>query len=84
MPLTSTILVITFERKRGRLVPTTREVSPTEAGALRKAEAVAGRKPGAAAVRIVADDDTGDVESATVLQTFGEVPDDFAESLTGG
>ena len=37
--------------------------------------------PGTAALRIVADDETGELESATILGRFGEVPDDFAESL---
>lgn len=39
---------------------------------------------GAAALRIVADDETGDLESATILGQFGEVPGDFAEQVSGG
>ncbi len=35
------------------------------------------------AIRIVADDETGELENATILGQFGEVPDDFAESLQG-
>ena len=37
--------------------------------------------PGTAALEIVADDETGELESATILGQFGEIPDDFAESL---
>ncbi len=40
--------------------------------------------PGTAALRIVADDETGELESATILSQFGEVPEDFAEQLSGG
>lgn len=42
---------------------------------------MAARMPGTAALQIVADDETGELESATILGQFGEVPDDFAESL---
>ncbi|WP_203159389.1 hypothetical protein [Methylobacterium aquaticum] len=44
----------------------------------------AGRMPGTAALRIVADDETGELESATILEQFGEVPEDFAEQVSGG
>ncbi|MCP1561165.1 UNVERIFIED_ORG: hypothetical protein M2438_000165 [Methylobacterium sp. SuP10 SLI 274] len=42
---------------------------------------MAARMPGTAALQIVADDETGELKSATILGQFGEVPDDFAESL---
>jgi hypothetical protein len=84
MALKTTFLVQTFVIKRKRLVPGDREVAPTESGALKKAEAMAGRLPGTAAIRVVADDETGELESATILGWFGEIPDDFAESLQGG
>jgi hypothetical protein len=48
---------------------------------LKRAEAMAARMPGTAALQIVADDETGELESATILGQYGEVPDDFAESL---
>ncbi len=57
------------------------ELPATESGALKKAEAMAARMPGTAAIRVVADDETGELESATILGQFGEVPDGFAESL---
>jgi hypothetical protein len=40
--------------------------------------------PGTAAPRVVADAETGELESATILGQFGEVPEDFAGSLQGG
>ncbi len=74
----------TFELHRKRLRPGNRDVAPTENGALKRAEAIASRMPGAAALRIVADDETGELESATILGQFGEVPEDFAEQVSGG
>jgi hypothetical protein len=83
MALKTTFIVQTFELKRKRLVPAAKEVVGTESGALKRAQADAGRAPGAAALKIVADDETGELESVAVIEAFGEVPDDFAESLTG-
>ena len=80
----TTFLVQTLVIKRKRLVPGDREVSPTESRALKQAEAMAGRMPGTAAREVVADDQTGELEAATILGQVGEVPEDFAESLQGG
>lgn len=84
MTMKTTFLVQTFVIKRKRLVPGDREVSPTESGALKKAQAMAARLPGTAAIRVVADDETGELESVTLLDKFGDVPEDFAETLQGG
>lgn len=84
MSMKTTFVVQTFVLKRKRLVPGDREVAPTESGALKKAQAMAGRMPGTAALKVVADDETGELESATILAQFGEVPEDFAEGLQGG
>lgn len=84
MTMKTTYLVQTFVLKRKRLVPGDREVSPTESGALKKAEAMAGRMPGTAALKVVADDETGELEGVTILGKFGDVPEDFADSLQGG
>ncbi|MCJ2108011.1 hypothetical protein MKK70_22070 [Methylobacterium sp. E-041] len=84
MGMKTTFVVQTFVIERKRLLPGDREVAPTDSGALKKAEAMAGRTPGTAALKIVADDETGELESATILGQFGEVPEDFAESLQGG
>ena len=40
--------------------------------------------PGAPALKIVADDETGELERIAILQTFGDVPDDVADWLEGG
>lgn len=83
MATKSTFMVQTFVIKRKRLVPGDREIAPTEFGALKKAEAMAGRMPGTAAVKVVADDETGELEAATILGQFGEVPDYYADRLDG-
>lgn len=82
--MTSTYLVQTFTNKRKPLVPRVREVSPSESGARKKAEAMTGRMPGTAALKLVTDDETAELESATILGRFGEIPEDFSESLQGG
>lgn len=83
MSLKTTFVVQTFKVARKRLVPGDREVAPTESGALKKAEAMAARLPGTAALKVVADDETGELEGVTILGQWGAVPDDFAESLQG-
>lgn len=81
--LKTTIIVQSFVITRKRLVPGDREVAATESGARKKAAALAGRLPGAAVIAVRADDETGEVESVTVLERFGEIPDDFEERLLG-
>lgn len=84
MALKTTFLVQPFELHRKRLRPTRQEPAQSEFGALKKAEALAARLPGAAALKVVADDETGELDSVTILGQFGDIPDDFAESLLGG
>jgi len=81
--LKTTIIVQSFVIKRKRLVPGDREVAATESGARKKAAALAGRHPGAAVIAVRADDETGEVETVTVVERFGEIPDDFEERLLG-
>ena len=84
MAMKTTYLVQPFEMHRKRLRPARQEPAPTESAALKRAENMAARMPGAAALKIVADDETGELEGATILGQWGEVPEDFAESLRGG
>lgn len=84
MAMKTTYLVQPFELHRKRLRPARQEPAPSESAAMKKAEAMAARLPGAAALKIVADDETGEVEAATILGQWGEVPDDFAEQIRGG
>ena len=72
MTIKTTFLVQTFAIKRKRLIPGVREISPTASGALKKkAEAMAGRLPGTAALSVMADDETGELEGVTILGQFG-------------
>ncbi|KMO28157.1 hypothetical protein [Methylobacterium aquaticum] len=80
----ASFVVQTFELDRKWLRPGNRDVAPTENGALKRAEAIAGWMPGTAALRIVADDETGELDSVAILGQFGEVPQDFAEQVSGG
>lgn len=84
MAVKTTFVVQAFERKRGRLVPGQKEVAPSQNGALKKAEALAKRLPGAAALKILADDETGELSGIEILDRFGEIPDDFADRLAEG
>lgn len=84
MALTTSFVIQPFELRRKRLVPGRQEASPTASGAIKRAEGMSARVPGVAALRIVADDETGELESATILGQWGEVPEDFAEGLRGG
>lgn len=84
MAVKTTFVVQAFERKRGRLVPGSKEIAPSQHGALKKAEAQATRVPGAAALRVVADDETGELSAIEILGQFGEIPDDFADRLAEG
>lgn len=81
MAMKTTNLVQTVVLKRRRLFPGDRQVSPTSSGAMQRVEAMAAHMPGTAALQIAADDETGELESATIPGQYGEVPDDFAESL---
>ena len=83
MAMKTAFVVQPFEIHRKRLRPARQEAAQTKSGALKKAEALSRRMPGAAAIRIVADEETGELEAATILGQWGEVPEDFAESLQG-
>ena len=84
MGMKTSFLVQPFELKRKRLTPSRQEPAPTESAARKRAEAMASRLPGTAAIKVVADDETGEMESVEVLAQFGEIPDDFVEGLKGG
>ena len=72
-----------YEHVGGRLTATTRRAASGEADALRQAEAIASRLPGAAALKLVPQADAG-TERRIVLGAFGDVPDEVAEGLAGG
>jgi hypothetical protein len=65
------------------LRPARQEPAHSEFGALKTAEAPP-RLPGAAALKVGADDETGELEGVMILGQFGTLPDDFAATLQGG
>lgn len=82
---TPSYVVQVFKRARGGvIVPGDRELAPTESGARKRAAAMATREIGVAALKIVADPETGELQSGEILEAHGEVPDDFADTLRGG
>ncbi|ONF47226.1 hypothetical protein [Methylobacterium radiotolerans] len=83
MAMTTSYVVQPFELHRKRLRPARQEPAHMESGALNKAENLTERMPGAAALKVAADDETGELEGVTILRQWGEMPDDFAESLQG-
>ena len=58
MAMKTAFVVQPFEIHRKRLRPARQEPTQTESGAIKKAENLAKRMPGAAAIRVVADDET--------------------------
>ncbi|GLS70526.1 hypothetical protein GCM10007890_25390 [Methylobacterium tardum] len=53
-------------------------------GAVKQAENLAKRMPGAAVLKVMAEDGTGELEGVTIRGQWGEIPDDVAASLQGG
>ncbi|MEE7449436.1 hypothetical protein MRF4_17375 [Methylobacterium radiotolerans] len=84
MVIKTAFVVQPFEPHRKQLRPAWQEPAQPESGALKKAENLPQRMPGEAALKVVADDETCDLEGVTILGQWGEIPDDFAESLQGG
>ena len=68
MAMKTAFVVPPFELHRNRLRPARQEAALTDFGAL----------------KVVADDETGELEGVTILGQWGAVPEDFAESLQGG
>lgn len=84
MAMQTSFFVQAFAMNRGQLRPGKRDLAPSESGAIKKAEAWASREKGVAAIKVIADDETGEVSDAVVLATHGQVPDDFLDQIKGG
>jgi hypothetical protein len=83
MAMKTAFVVQPFEVHRKRLRPGRQEPAQTESGAVKKAENLAKRMPGTAALTVVADDGTGEREGVAILGQWSEIPDDCAERLQG-
>lgn len=84
MSLKINFVVQTFIMKRKQIVPGIQVIVPTASAALKKAETMAARAHGTAAVQVVADDETGELESSKILGQFGAIPDDFLDMMSNG
>jgi hypothetical protein len=73
-------VALPFIAVEGGLVPGEAVECPHGAGAIRRAQAMAFDKKNAGAIAFSrsGDLDLGEFEDAVILQTFGQVPDDFA------
>ena len=79
MTLKTSFVVQPFAMHRNRLRP-----AQSEIGAPKKAEALAARLPGAAALKSLPTMRAVRLEGVTILGQLGNIPDDFAKTLQGG
>ena len=73
--------VQSFDEVNGRLVVGDRVDALSADGALRRAEGLNTFKPGAVAIQILTDAESGTVAGITVLGAFGSVPVEFDASV---
>lgn len=79
-----TFIIQEFATRRKRLVPGTATKAMTRHHALRDGERIAGRAEGVAVIHVVADDETGETSSISVLARHGMIPDEFEEQVRAG
>jgi hypothetical protein len=77
-------VALPFVPVEGGLAPGEAVECPNGPAAIRRAEAMAFNKAHAGAVAFArsGDPNLGEFEDAVILKTFGQVPDDFAETQT--
>lgn len=86
MALKTSYIVQPFEIHRKRLRPARQEQAQSESGAIKKAENLANRVPGAAALKVVADDETGGLpvpracNDQNILEIFNQHLDQYKMS----
>jgi hypothetical protein len=75
-------VALPFTATEGGLAPGQAVECPSGAAAVRRAQAMSCDKSNAGAVAFSrsGDPNLGEFEDAVILKSFGEVPDDFAES----
>lgn len=76
-----TFVIQPFHIHRKKLTPSQRATAKTSAQALIDGRRIASSKPGAAVLRILADDETGEPSSIEVIGRFGEIPEEFEEQI---
>jgi hypothetical protein len=77
-------VALPFTATEGGLAPGQAVECPSGAAAIRRAEALSANQANAGAVAFSrsGDPNLGEFDDAVILKTFGEVPDDFAETPT--
>lgn len=77
-------VALSFTPTDGGLAPGQAVECPNAPAAIRRAEAMAANEANAGAVAFSrsGDPNVGEFEDAVILKSFGEVPDDFAETQT--
>ena len=77
-------VALPFTQIEGGLAPGQAVECPNGAAAIRRAQAMSDDEANAGAVAFSrsGDPNLGDFEDAVILKSFGQVPDDFAETQT--
>jgi hypothetical protein len=70
-----------FRIQRKRLAPSLGVSAKTRHHALADGRRIAAGKAGAAVLKIITDDETGEPSSIEVIERFGEIPREFEESI---
>lgn len=76
-----TFVIQPFHIHRKRLAPSQPTPAKTRHHALADGRRIAASRAGAAVLRVVADDETGEASSIEVIERFGEIPEEFEESV---
>lgn len=76
-----TFVIQPFHVHRKKLTPSQATPAKTRSAALNDGRRIAFGRPGAAVLRILADDETGEPSSIEVIERFGEIPEEFEESI---
>ncbi|BCB18077.1 hypothetical protein [Bosea sp. ANAM02] len=76
-----TYVIQPFHIHRKRLAPSQGVPAKTQQQAVIDGRRIASSKAGAAVLKILADDETGEPSSIEVIERYGDIPDEFEESI---
>ena len=76
-----TYVIQPFHIHRKRLAPSQGVPAKTRHHAIADGRRIATGKAGAAVLKIVADDETGEPSSIEVIERYGDIPEEFEESI---
>lgn len=81
MASVETYVIQPFHIHRKKLTPSPQLSAKTKHHALAEGQRIGASKPGAAVMRIVADDETSEVSEIEIIGRFGEIPEAFEEGI---